>query len=82
LSGTTASLLVVAAEIAGGRKALAERLGISYTLLSRYMDESRALPDLLLLKAVDVILEDRRQPELKPTSRRAAQSAPGSLRDQ
>jgi DNA-binding transcriptional regulator YdaS (Cro superfamily) len=80
LSGSTASLLVVAAEIAGGRKALAERLGISYTLLSRYMDESRALPDLLLLKAVDIILEDRRQPQLDATSRRA-ESTQGFLRD-
>ncbi len=65
LSATTVSLLRVAAEIVGGTRALAEELDIGETLLSKYMADSPPLPDLLLLRAVDIILADR-QSRLKP----------------
>jgi hypothetical protein len=52
-------LLQAASEIVGGDQALARRLGIGETLLARFMADSRQLPDLLLLQAVDIILADR-----------------------
>jgi DNA-binding transcriptional regulator YdaS (Cro superfamily) len=52
-------MLRAAAEILGGDKALARHLGVSETVLSIYMTGSRELPDPLLLRAVDVILEER-----------------------
>lgn len=52
-------LLQVAAEIVGGHGALAARLGIGDKTLARFMDDSRPLPDALLLRAVDLILADR-----------------------
>ena len=59
MSATTVELLKAAAEIAGGDQALAMRLGISDTLLAKYLNGSRPLPDSLLLRAVDIILADR-----------------------
>ena len=59
MSATTVKLLCVASEIVGGDKALAYWLGVSEALLARYMADERGLPDPLLLRAVDVILEDR-----------------------
>jgi hypothetical protein len=59
VSATTVKLLHAAAEIAGGRYALAYRLGISEALLSRFMSDRRELPDTLLLRAVDIVLGDR-----------------------
>jgi hypothetical protein len=58
VSATTAQLLKAAAEIVGGNKALARRLGIMDSLLQKYMAGTRALPDALLLQAVDIILAD------------------------
>lgn len=59
MSATTVQLLQAASEIAGSPQALAERLGIGPALLSRFMSGARALPDGLLLRAVDIILADR-----------------------
>lgn len=59
MSATTVTLLQAAAEIAGGNKALADRLGISEVLLRWFLADSRELPDALLLQAVDIILADR-----------------------
>jgi len=59
MSATSVRLLQAAAEIAGGNEALAKRLGVTEALLAAYMADRRALPDALLLRAVDVILEDR-----------------------
>jgi hypothetical protein len=72
LSATTVSLLRAAAEIVGGTKALAEKLGIGETLLSKYIADSPQLPDLLLLRAVDIILADR-QSRLTPPAPPASQ---------
>ena len=59
MSTTTMQLLRAASEIAGGKKPLAERLGISEALLAKFMTDSLELPDPLLLRAVDIILVDR-----------------------
>jgi hypothetical protein len=59
VSATTVQLLRAAAEIVGGNNALAERLGISDTLLALFLSDMRQLPDRLLLRAVDIILADR-----------------------
>jgi hypothetical protein len=59
MNTTTIKLLEAAAEVAGGPQALAERLDISETLLGKFLDGSRELPDPLLLRAVDLILADR-----------------------
>jgi DNA-binding transcriptional regulator YdaS (Cro superfamily) len=77
MSATGVKLLRAASQIVGGRRALADRLGIGEAVLSRFMDGSRELPDLLLLRAVDIILADR----LPPPAELAAQSPRTSLRE-
>ena len=72
MSATTVRLLKAASEIAGGNRALADRLGISEALLSKFMADSRQLPDPLLLRAVDIILADR-QTQLPMGAPHAAQ---------
>lgn len=59
MSATTVRLLQAASEIVGGERALAEELGISATLLAKFMADVIQLPDPLLLRAVDIILADR-----------------------
>jgi hypothetical protein len=59
LSATTVRLLRAAAEVAGGPQALAARLNISEKLLGMFIADRSELPDVLLLRAVDIILEDR-----------------------
>ncbi len=60
MSASSVKLLQAAAEIVGGNDALAARLGIEDALLACYLSNRRELPDGLLLKAVDIVLEDRR----------------------
>lgn len=67
MSATTVKLLKAAAEIAGGTRALAQRLGIGEILLSKFMSGA-GLPDALLLRAVDLILEHREAPPSPPAS--------------
>ena len=52
-------LLKAAAEVIGGEDALAERLGITPSQLKMLLADQFSLPDPLLLRAVDIILEDR-----------------------
>jgi hypothetical protein len=59
VSASGVLLLRAASEIVGGNKALAGRLGIGERVLSKYMANGCELPDLLLLRAVDIILADR-----------------------
>jgi hypothetical protein len=80
MSATGVKLLKAAAEIAGGDKALADRLGITEALLAKFMGDRRELPDTLLLRAVDIILADR-QAELPLTGRPAATSGQESAHD-
>ena len=58
MSATSVRLLQAAAEIVGGARALAAQLEISESLLSRFMADRRELPDVLLLRAVDIVLGD------------------------
>lgn len=53
------NLLRAASEIMGGDRRLARRLGIGETLLQGFLADRYELPDALLLRAVDIILEDR-----------------------
>jgi hypothetical protein len=53
-------LLRAAADIVGGDEALAERLEIGERVLVLFMDGTRTLPDALLLRAVDIVLEAQR----------------------
>lgn len=60
MSASTTKLLQAAADILGSERPLADVLGISQTLLSAYLHDVRPLPDSLLLRAVDIIFEDRK----------------------
>jgi hypothetical protein len=73
MRATRARLLQSASEIVGGNKALAARLGIRASLLSRFIAGDAELPDRLLLVAVDIILAHR-QAEPLPASQLPAQS--------
>jgi hypothetical protein len=66
MSSSTARLLEVAAEILGGEANLARYLNIGETLLSAFMQDRRPLPDLLLLRAVDVVLDRMQQRPTDP----------------
>jgi hypothetical protein len=77
VSTTTVKLLQAASEIAGGDRALAEELGISETLLARFLADVIELPDPLLLRAVDIILADRQS--RYSLGSEAAQAAQGRL---
>jgi hypothetical protein len=80
MSATTARLLRAAAEIVGGNRALAIRLGVKEALLSKFLADRLALPDRLLLQAVDIILADR-QSWLQAPNEPAGQSPSEALRD-
>jgi DNA-binding transcriptional regulator YdaS (Cro superfamily) len=56
---TSVNVLKAAADIVGGSKELAERLGIGERLLVRFMEGRRAVPDGVLLRAVDIVLQER-----------------------
>jgi len=76
MSATSVRLLQAAAEIAGGERALASRLGIDEGLLSIYMSDRRELPDVLLLRAVDMIVDERRSRTPGPGPARAGRASP------
>lgn len=59
MSTTSVKILQTASEIVGGNEALAERLGIGLRALGMFMQNRRHLPDALLLRVVDIILDDR-----------------------
>jgi hypothetical protein len=79
VSATTVKLLQAACEIAGGDKALADRLGIRDALLSIFMADSRELPDPLLLQVVDIILADRQSQFHSPVGGRAVSATQESI---
>lgn len=54
----TRQLLARAAVRLGGVDALASQLEISQRVLTLYIDGHEAVPDSLLLRVIDVILED------------------------
>lgn len=68
-----AVLRKVVAKLGGTDKA-AERLGVSPGIVGRYLDGSAPVPDTVLLRAVDVVLDEFQQApsgESKPFSRSA-----------
>jgi hypothetical protein len=75
MSMTTVKMLRAASEIVGGDGALASRLGIPEALLAEFLTDRRALPDPLLLRAVDIILADR-QSRLPAGGRASPQEFP------
>jgi hypothetical protein len=74
VSATTVQLLRAASEIVGGDEALANRLGISKRLLSKFMADRPELPDPVLLRALDIVLAGR-ESRLGSTGELALQSA-------
>jgi len=66
MSQTTLKLLRAAAEILGGEEALARRMDIGQILLRAYMQERRPMPDFLLLRVVDVVLEHNKAQAARP----------------
>lgn len=59
-SGSRATrLLQAACELAGGERQLAQRLNMSIALLRRYMAGRGELPQQLLLRTMDLLLEER-----------------------
>jgi len=52
-------LLKAASELVGGDKVLARHLGIEHTLLAKFIRGVLPLPDPLLLRTVDIILDNR-----------------------
>jgi hypothetical protein len=64
MSQATIKLLQAAAEILGSEDALGRHLNIGPILLRAYLEERRPLPDFLLLRAVDIVLEhNKTQPQ-------------------
>jgi len=63
MSHATAHVLRAATEIFGGEAALAKHLNIGELLIRAYIEERRPLPDFLLLRAVDVVLENIKRPQ-------------------
>jgi hypothetical protein len=59
VSSTGAMLLKAAAELLGGERILARRLGIAETLLAKFMADVIQLPDPLLLHVVDLVLDNQ-----------------------
>jgi hypothetical protein len=80
MSAASIKLLQAAAEITGGTRELAERLGIRESLLEKFLDGTMLLPDPLLLRAVDVVLAHR-QPPLPDEVSPAACAARGPALD-
>ena len=78
MSDATVRLLQAAAEILGGEEALAKHLNIGELLMRAYLEQRRPLPDFLLLRAVDIVLEHAKQPATDP---KAAQVAADAVRD-
>ena len=78
MNHATVKLLRAAAEIVGSEEALAQHFGIGMVLLRAYLDERRPLPDYLLLRAVDIVL-DQVKP-VRPVPPAAAQDAPSLTR--
>jgi hypothetical protein len=60
-TANTRLLLEAAAEILGGEDRLAEYLNVDATLLRAYLKGRRPFPDLLLLRTVDVLLNNMRR---------------------
>ena len=75
MSSTPPRLLRAACQVAGGTAALSERLGVSETMLERFMAGAFPIPDRVLLAAVDLMLQERDAGRVEP--RPGPAGAPG-----
>jgi len=66
MNHATVKLLRAAAEILGSEEALARHFDIGTLLLRAYMEDRRPLPDYLLLRAVDIVLDQVKPPVALP----------------
>jgi len=66
MNHATVKLLRAAAEILGSEEALARHFDIGTLLLRAYMEDRRPLPDYLLLRAVDIVLDQVKPPAALP----------------
>jgi hypothetical protein len=80
MSQATARVLRTAAEVLGGEEALAKHLNIGELLMRAYIEERRPLPDFLLLRAVDVVLENINRSQAKPPTTQAVDEAVRELK--
>ena len=78
MSAGTIKLLNTASEMVGGQQELAERLGIDEPLLATFMAGISPLPDAVLLKLVDILLENRESRRLMTSM----SMQPGWLREE
>jgi hypothetical protein len=78
MSDATVRLLQTAAEILGGEEALARHLNIGTLLMRAYLEGRRPLPDFLLLRTVDVVLDHVQRPTPQA---KAAEALPDTVRD-
>lgn len=64
----------------GGAEKLGEKLGISSRVLTAYITGKELIPDVLILRVVDVVLADievmKTDPAAPPPAKPAAQSPP------
>lgn len=74
MSSTPPRLLRAACEVVGGTAVLSERLGVSETMLDRFMAGTFPVPDRMLLVAVDIMLQQR---EARVPAPPGATPAPG-----
>jgi len=70
MRNTKARLLQAACDAAGGPQAFAARLEVSEAMLRKYLSGAFQMPDPLLLRAMDLLIEEReRFFEAKPKER-------------
>ena len=67
-------ILAKAAVKVGGAEVLASRLDITARALKMYLEGDQEIPDSLLLRAIDIIIEDLPQPPPHPRDRSRPQS--------
>jgi hypothetical protein len=79
VSNPTVRILEAAAVILGGEDKLARYLNVGDELLRAYLEDRQELPDLLLLRTVDVILDNIRS--MIPPNPEATQSLEQAIKD-
>ena len=80
MSEATARLLETAAEILGGDEALARYLNIGELLMRAYLEGRRPLPDFLLLRTVDIVLDHVKRPAPHPRAAAALEETVRALK--
>jgi len=69
----------------GGPEKVAQRLGVNPSLLSSYLTSKELIPDVLVLRLVDLVLEDvdaqKKNPAAPPPASQPAPRPPSSKSD-